>query len=91
MTVLTEPEAATRAARDCSLAAAQLLIFAMGGESTQVRAFDDPDTCETLAEALRTTLEIDLEREHQRSVRSGRADLQVDLIAALNRFLEGWA
>lgn len=91
MTHLTEHEAAIAAARNCAAATTELLAFAREGEASNHFAFDDADTCEMLADALRTALQIDLERELRRNDQSERAPMQRDVIASLDRFLEGWA
>ena len=91
MRALTEDRAAFLAIKQCGKAMAELAEFACEGEASEHSAFDDADTCEMLADALRTTLEIDLERERRRDPTSERGTLQAELIATLNRFLEGWA
>jgi hypothetical protein len=91
MTALREDEAAFVAVSQCGKVIAELVEFGREGEASDTCAFDDSDTCEMLADALRTTLEIDLQRELRRHPESERAALQTELIACLSRFLEGWA
>jgi hypothetical protein len=91
MTALREDEAAYIAAGQCGKAVAELIEFAREGEASSTCAFDDSDTCEMLADALRTALQIDLDRELRRSPNSERAQLQAEVVVILSRFLDGWA
>ena len=91
MTHLTEEEAAMLAAQNTAMATASLLDFAREGEAQPGHAFQTPDTCELLADALRTAIQIDVDRQRQAFPGNTRIELQTDVVTVLDRFLEGWA